>query len=138
MSTQALTADAQVLAAVTYVSSALAFPVKAVLDTAFAADAVLRVEATSTGPIEVCDQNGARIGYVMGGSSALVTRRSGTNAWELFTQPSDPVAFLTAVPAGGTGTAAGGWDTAGNRDLGIATLQALRAEAMKRGWFKAE
>ena len=39
-------------------------------------------------------------------------------------------AALTAVafPAGGTGTAAGGWDTAGNRDLAIARFAALLAD----------
>lgn len=36
-------------------------------------------------------------------------------------------AAITAedAPAGGTGAAAGGWDTAGNRDLGITTINAL-------------
>ncbi len=31
-----------------------------------------------------------------------------------------------AVPAGGTGTAAGGWDTAANRDIAIATIIELK------------
>lgn len=33
-----------------------------------------------------------------------------------------------APPAGGTGAAAGGWDTAGNRDLGITSLTAARTD----------
>lgn len=33
-----------------------------------------------------------------------------------------PDQALAAVPAGGTGTAAGGWDTAGNRDTAIAAI----------------
>lgn len=32
----------------------------------------------------------------------------------------------TAAPAGGVGTAAGGWDTAANRDAAIATINGLR------------
>ncbi len=32
----------------------------------------------------------------------------------------------SAAPAGGTGAAAGGWDTAVNRDAAIATINALR------------
>lgn len=36
------------------------------------------------------------------------------------------VTIPAAAPAGGTGTAAGGWDTAGNRDLAIATINGLR------------
>lgn len=31
----------------------------------------------------------------------------------------------SAAPAGGTGSAAGGWDTAGDRDLAIATINGL-------------
>ncbi len=39
-----------------------------------------------------------------------------------------PTDSLTAdAPAGGTGAAAGGWDTAGNRNLGIATINGLNA-----------
>lgn len=33
-----------------------------------------------------------------------------------------------APPAGGTGAAAGGWDTAGNRDLGITSITAGRTD----------
>lgn len=33
-------------------------------------------------------------------------------------------AAITDAPAGGTGTAAGGWDTAVNRDAAIATINA--------------
>jgi len=41
-----------------------------------------------------------------------------------------PISTLTAnpaaAPAGGTGTTAGAWDTAANRDAAIATINALR------------
>ena len=40
-------------------------------------------------------------------------------------QPAQ-IAAVAAAPAGGTGTAAGGWDTAGNRDLAIACINNLR------------
>lgn len=32
------------------------------------------------------------------------------------------------IPAGGTGTAAGGWDTAGNRDTAITTMTEIRTQ----------
>lgn len=35
-------------------------------------------------------------------------------------------ALPAAAPAGGTGAAAGGWDTAVNRDAAIATINGLR------------
>lgn len=35
-----------------------------------------------------------------------------------------------AMPAGGTGAAAGGWDTAGNRDQAIAEFAALRNDVI--------
>lgn len=37
-------------------------------------------------------------------------------------------ATAVAFPPGGTGAAAGGWDTAGNRDLAIARFTALLAD----------
>lgn len=39
-----------------------------------------------------------------------------------------PAATQLAAPAGGTGTAAGGWDTAGNRDLAIASINAAKTD----------
>ena len=41
----------------------------------------------------------------------------------------DPdVAGTTVVPAGGTGADAGGWDTAANRNLGVASLNAIKTD----------
>jgi hypothetical protein len=37
----------------------------------------------------------------------------------------------TAAPAGGTGTAAGGWDTAANRDLAITAINNTRLLALE-------
>ena len=39
---------------------------------------------------------------------------------------SSVAAVPSAAPAGGVGAAAGGWDTAGNRDLAIATINDSR------------
>lgn len=41
-------------------------------------------------------------------------------------KPTALTATVAAAPAGGTGTAGGGWDTAGNRDLAIATINNLK------------
>lgn len=41
-------------------------------------------------------------------------------------QPPSLTAVTAAAPAGGTGTAAGGWDTAANRDAAIAQINNLR------------
>lgn len=38
----------------------------------------------------------------------------------------DATAIPAAAPAGGTGAAAGGWDTAVNRDAAITTINGLR------------
>jgi len=48
-------------------------------------------------------------------------------------KPTAITATVAAAPAGGTGTAAGGWDTAGNRDAAIATINNLktRVDAME-------
>lgn len=40
-------------------------------------------------------------------------------------------AVPAAAPAGGTGAAAGGWDTANNRDLAITTINDLRTHAIE-------
>lgn len=40
-------------------------------------------------------------------------------------------AVPAAAPAGGTGAAAGGWDTASNRDLAITTINDLRTHAIE-------
>lgn len=37
------------------------------------------------------------------------------------------VAVAGSIPAGGTGAAAGGWDTAANRDTAIATIGEMKA-----------
>jgi len=57
------------------------------------------------------DGSVARIGFF--GATAVV-------------KPTALTATVASAPAGGTGTAAGGWDTAGNRDLAIATINNLK------------
>ena len=41
--------------------------------------------------------------------------------------PTPLPATVAGAPAGGTGVAAGGWSTAANRDLAIATINNLKA-----------
>jgi hypothetical protein len=45
-------------------------------------------------------------------------------------------AAQAAAPAGGTGTAAGGWDTSANRDAAIATINAMRTALVNLGLIK--
>ena len=45
-------------------------------------------------------------------------------------------AVVAAIPAGGTGAAAGGWDTAPNRDTAITAMNAVLA-ALRTGGFIA-
>lgn len=42
------------------------------------------------------------------------------------TKPAGLTASAAAAPAGGVGAAAGGWDTAANRDAAIETINNLR------------
>lgn len=43
-----------------------------------------------------------------------------------FARPNNTSTIPPAAPAGGTGAAAGGWDTAANRNLAITTINDLR------------
>ena len=47
-------------------------------------------------------------------------------------------AAQAAAPAGGTGAAEGGWDTAGHRDSAIATINAIRTALVNLGIIKGE
>lgn len=44
-------------------------------------------------------------------------------------------AAQVVAPAGGTGAAAGGWDTAGNRDIGINLINEMRTVLIRHGWM---
>lgn len=57
------------------------------------------------------DGSAARIGFF--GAAAIL-------------KPTALTTTVAAAPAGGTGTSAGGWDTSGNRDLAIATINNLK------------
>lgn len=50
-------------------------------------------------------------------------------------KPSTMTTAAGAAPAGGTGTAAGGWDTAANRDAAIATINNLRTRVTELETF---
>jgi hypothetical protein len=43
-------------------------------------------------------------------------------------QGATVAAVAGSIPAGGTGTAAGGWDTAGNRDTAITTMTEIKTQ----------
>lgn len=122
MSTQALTADAKVLTGVTYVSSALGTNAKAYLDSAFAADSVVRFEATGAGAIEVCTQDGKRIGFCPP-ESACAAVLDDTGTWRLFLAPAAPAAL---VP--------NGTDLTTTQTL----ANALKAIMISAGFMKAE
>ncbi len=66
-----------------------------------------------------------------GGAVASVAAANGTAA-AAATATSIAAAIPAAAPAGGTGTAAGGWDTAANRDAAIATINGLQAYAAEQ------
>ena len=87
MSTQALTADASVLAAVTYVSSSQNFitsiNLPEVLDgsgVTVAVDHTKRIEATGTGAIKVLDSYGRLIGTVPAKGQAVVVAQAASGA----------------------------------------------------------
>jgi hypothetical protein len=70
--------------------------------------------------------NPARTGtshYAVRDDDTRITALSGVSPQSGYGAPAAITA--TAAPAGGTGTAAGGWDTSGHRDTAIATINAL-------------
>lgn len=140
MATVALSvAETAIANTATYVSYAGTATVKAFLAADFTEESSVRFENTSTGKIEVCDSLGRRLGFVGPKSNALLTLRFTTDGWLFSGQLSvDPATFLAAAPAGGVGAAAGGYDTAVNRDLLIALVNSMRAQMVARGWMKAE
>lgn len=61
-------------------------------------------------------------------NTALAVATTGTRGMVLTAaaRADNASTIPAAAPAGGTGTAAGGWDTAGNRDAAITTINGLR------------
>lgn len=55
-----------------------------------------------------------------------VTKIAGETAANSAAITSTATALPSAAPAGGTGAAAGGWDTSGNRDSAITTINSTR------------
>jgi hypothetical protein len=150
MSTVAMTGDTNIVAANTYVSSALTQPVTATLpavdDGSGATVAVgveIRFECTGGAPILVETADGRRVGWVPGRGQAVVVAESGaqeseTDLWRLWVSPQVPVAFDAAAPAGGTGATAGAYDTAANRDEAIGLINNMRQALIDFGIMKAE
>lgn len=60
------------------------------------------------------------------GTAATATTAVAGTVKQAVADADSAVTIPAAAPAGGTGTAAGGWDTAVNRDAAIATINGLR------------
>lgn len=151
MAVRAIAADKeQIVNTETYVSSALAFKVQTYLPNindgsagSVAVDTAIRVETTAAGSVELLTKDGRRVGIVAPRSQVVVVARTGTvqaesDGWNIEYLPQTPAAFVAVCPAGGVGAAAGGWDTAVNRDAAIATINACRAALIGLGVMKAE
>lgn len=123
----------------TYASWGTAGLARAFLAADFSEDAVVRFESTGTSSrIEVLDSRGRRLGFVGPKQAAYVVLRQTTDEWVMDAKQHDFPAFNAACPAGGTGAAAGGWDTAGNRDSAITLINAMRTALINAGLMKAE
>ena len=66
----------------------------------------------------------AREGFRIEGDGSVA--RLGFYGATAVVKPTALTATVAEAPAGGTGTAAGAWDTSGNRDLAIATINNLK------------
>lgn len=97
MATVALGATTENAASdVTYASSAQTYPTRLFLASDFAANAAVRVEATSTGTIRIHDHAGRLIGQV-GAERAMLAVKDDTGAWGVFPIVRDPGAHVANV-----------------------------------------
>ena len=79
---------------------------------------------TSRLKLSANDYGGARDGIIIESDGAVP--RIGFYGATAVVKPTALTATVSAAPAGGTGTADGGWDTSINRDLAIATINNLK------------
>lgn len=79
---------------------------------------------TSRLKLSANDYGGARDGIIIESDGAVP--RLGFYGATAVVKPTALTATVSAAPAGGTGTADGGWDTSINRDLAIATINNLK------------
>ena len=79
---------------------------------------------TSRLKLSANDYGGAREGIRIESDGAVL--RLGFYGATAVVKPTALTATVSAAPAGGTGTADGGWDTSTNRDLAIATINNLK------------
>jgi len=79
---------------------------------------------TARGTLNAIDYNATREAIRWEADGAAV--RLGFFGATSVVKPTSLTATVAAAPAGGTGTAAGAWDTSGNRDLAIATINNLK------------
>lgn len=66
------------------------------------------------------------------GAAVATVASANSAAAAAATATSVAAAIPAAAPAGGTGAAAGGWDTAANRDAAIATINGLQTYATEQ------
>lgn len=134
----------------TLVTSAQTFPVRVYLPkindgtgSSVAVGKSIRVQALSSGPIEVLTNGGRSVCRITGRRSVVVNALAGTvqsepDSWDTTVSSQAPAAFVAAAPAGGVGAAAGAYDTAVNRDAHIALSNAMRTVLINAGLMKAE
>jgi hypothetical protein len=91
-----------------------------------ASEWVNATHATRTSRLKLStnDYGGAREGIRVESDGAVP--RLGFYGATAVVKPTALTASVSAAPAGGTGTADGGWDTSTNRDLAIATINNLK------------
>lgn len=83
-------------------------------------------KALTAGIYTVGDQITSDGGFRSGGVLSHVGSSVGFYGVTPTIRPTALTATVAAAPAGGTGAAAGGWDTAANRNLAIATINNLK------------
>jgi len=69
---------------------------------------------------------------------SLVTKELRTEKFGIGLTPVARGASIEAAPAGGVGAAAGGWSSAGNRDVAIAAINAIIARLVAVGIIAPE
>jgi len=77
---------------------------------------MLKVIGPSGGSFEVTDTVAGAVSLLMDGLAVLAERQAAI------------ASVAGTAPAGGTGTTAGAWDTAANRDLAIAAINETKAQ----------
>lgn len=89
-------------------------------------DTVEEIRLPIGGSFVITDELGNELFRVTAAGDAVKIRGVAQSA--LVTPTATVADVAGTVPAGGTGAAAGGWDTSGHRDTAIATIAELKAQ----------